>query len=240
MTDLEAVPANDPPAHVAADDDAVPAGYERVTAKLIFRKKSGDAYVKMPTLRTIADARRFAAAQVAVAEEFRKRNKSLAAGNRVLDNAVKTLADDRARVEAWELQFQSDRETFPGIGWVVREEVRADGATFYFVVYAPVIDGEQQYETWRGAMNTKLRLDEIQVKAVEAKMRADLDAKLAEVKALVDQGVPEPEAMARVFPAAPVEPESPVAGLALIDEVQRSIAEDPGAVAIVDGAAVAP
>lgn len=190
-----------PATAIETEDFSAPEGYVRISAKIIKRRKDGIPFVVRAAVTNLRQARRVIEAHIAVTEELKLRNSQLVNGNRLLDAAVRSLADDRARVEAWEMQFADERDRVEGFGWAVREQVREQGTTF-LVVYAPIAEGEQEFASWRDAMTLKLQLDETMAKAIEEK-------KVEACNALIAGGMSEAEARATVWPERVLPPIPP-------------------------------
>lgn len=76
---------------------------------------------------------------------------------KLLDRMVFHLADDKARVDAWEKQFKIDPEKYPEIGWLVREQPNAMGERIFYAVCAPALPDEPRYGTWRECMDAQIR-----------------------------------------------------------------------------------
>ncbi len=142
--------------------------FVRVTPGLI-RSSHGALYVERAHLFSLHQAHKAVEAHTAVREILKAENDGLRAGNKVLDEAVRALADDRARVEAWEQQFTLDPEQWPGIGWLVRQHFDSEGAVRYIVLCGKADEGEHILGTWREAMDAAIVLTaQDKQKALEA------------------------------------------------------------------------
>jgi hypothetical protein len=139
--------------------ETIPEGYVDRFGLPVGYTKSGQPFVKASRVLSLVQARKAIEAHTWVTAELKAQNEALRKEVELAAQVIRNLADDKARVDAWEECFKFDAEKFPAIGWIIREQRNEEtGASKYFLVSALGAPGEAVFYVWREAMDNLILL----------------------------------------------------------------------------------